>query len=343
MAESEPVDVTFVVPVLNEERYVRATVESILAQRGVGQRQIVLVRGRSTDGTDAVLEELAEAHPVIEVIDNPDNAISIGMNKGFAAARHAVVVRVDAHSVLPADYTSRMVHELRRRGAVNVGGRMRAEGTASFQCAVAWGYNSREGLGGGVYHLGGEPGPAESAYLGVFNREAVLTAGGFDEGLSRGEDWELNLRLRNAGGLVWFVPDIEVVYRPRDSVHALLRQFLASGRWRGELIRRSPGHSGVRYLIPPLFVLALVSVVVAAAVAAASSGETRTVFALVAAAPLVAYGGWVLSAVLRARDLEGAARTWLLVVLPLMHVSWGVGCLLGLVRPSRGLNAFSGR
>ncbi|MFW2512580.1 glycosyltransferase family 2 protein [Demequina sp. SO4-13] len=335
--------VSYVVPVLNEELYVRATVESILSQVGVKDPEVFLVRGTSTDRTDEIIDELAAVHPEITVIENPRNGISIAMNLGFAAATRDIVVRVDAHSVLPPDYTRTMAAALRESGAVNAGGRMRAEGLTAFQRAVAWAYNSRIGLGGGIYHVGGASGPAESAYLGVFRRDAVLEVGGFDETLSRGEDWELNQRLRSDGGAVWFVPEIEVVYRPRSTVRTLAKQFFASGHWRGELMRRMPDRVSIRYLVPPLFVVGLGAAVVAAGVAPAVSGVARTAALTVAALPVAAYAAWVGAAVVSPGDLDRSARLRLLGVIPLTQVSWGVGCLLGLVSPRRGRGGFHGR
>ena len=79
--------------------------------------------------------------------------------------------------------------------------------------------------------------------------------GSFDKSLHRAQDWELNYRLRRAGHLVWFTPELRVVYRPRSSLRALARQFHLTGRWRREVIRRHPETASRRYLAPPAAVL----------------------------------------------------------------------------------------
>ncbi|WP_228379172.1 glycosyltransferase family 2 protein [Demequina rhizosphaerae] len=334
--------VSFVMPVLNEEHYIAAAVASVLAQDGLDEREILLVLGASTDRTDEVVAGLAALHAEIRVLHNPHNAISQSMNIGIAEARYPVVVRVDAHTVLPDGYAATAVRSLRAAGAVNLGGRMHAEGRTPYEQAVAWGYNSPGGLGGAVYHTGGEAGPAESAYLGVFDRAAVLAIGGFDETLSRGEDWDLNRRLMARGGVVWFEPALDVVYRPRSSVRALVKQFHASGRWRGEIIRRLGGRVPLRYFVPPALVVALAAGPLLALLGAVVGGGVGAAMALLGAAPYAVYLAWVALTAARA-DVPAGVRLRLLGVLPTMHLPWGVGCLFGILIPSRGHNAFAGR
>ena len=52
----------------------------------------------------------------------------------------------------------------------------------------------------------GTAGPADTVYLGVFRREWLTRLGGYDDRFVRAQDWELNHRIRAAGGLVWFSP-----------------------------------------------------------------------------------------------------------------------------------------
>ncbi len=132
---------------------------------------------------------------------------------------------------------------------------MRADGRTPFQRAVARAYNSPIGLGGGAYHGGTQEGEAESAYLGVMRRDVLEEVGLFDESIRRGEDWELNLRIRRAGYRVWFDPSLAVTYWPRESWTRLVRQFSATGRWRGELVRRYGRGNSVRFFAPPALVV----------------------------------------------------------------------------------------
>ncbi|WP_454118658.1 glycosyltransferase family 2 protein [Microbacterium lacticum] len=329
--------VSFIMPVLNEERYLEAAVASVLAQEVDGPAELILALGPSTDGTDALARRLAAADGRVRLISNPDADIPIGLNRAIAASAYPTIVRVDAHSALDAGYTRRAMATLARVRAANVGGVMRADGRTPFQRAVARAYNSPIGLGGGAYHSGGADGPAESAYLGVMRRAVLDEVGGFDESIRRGEDWELNLRIRRAGYRVWFDPDLAVTYWPRERWTRLVRQFRSTGTWRGELVRRYGRRNSLRFFAPPALV---VLVVLALAVAAMQvTGVLHGVWALVASLvylPLAAYLVVVVAyACSRRAGPGGRERLWALVVIPSMHLAWGAGFLVGAARGAR--------
>lgn len=234
-------------PVLNERAYLERAVETVLEQHVDGPSELILALGPSTDGTTELARSLAERDERIRLVDNPAADIPVGLNLAIRAGVHPTIVRVDAHSELEASYTVRALATLERVGAANVGGVMRAAGRTPFQRAVARAYNSPIGLGGGAYHGGTQEGDAESAYLGVIRRGVLDEVGLFDESIRRGEDWELNLRIRRAGFRVWFDPSLAVTYWPRESWSQLARQFTATGRWRGELVRRFGRGNSLRF------------------------------------------------------------------------------------------------
>lgn len=320
------VAVSYVMPVLNEAEHLEHAVQAVLDQQYPGDQELVLALGASTDETDAVAERLAAADPRVKLVANPRSDIPIGLNLAIAESRHPVVIRVDAHAELPAGYTAAMVDMLRRTGAANVGGVMEARGRTPFQKAVARAYNSPFGLGGGVYHHGEDETEADSAYLGVFRREALEYVGGFDEELRRAEDWELNHRIRAAGYRILFTPKVRVVYWPRANWSGLRRQMFATGVWRGALIRRH-GHTPVRYLPPPaVVVFAVLAVLVGLLQLVGALGLAWSWLYL----PIVGYLVGV-SAVGTAR-LGGdglSDRLLNVVVLATMHLSWGAGFLRG--------------
>lgn len=329
--------VSYVMPVLNEALYIESAIATVFHQDYPGKKELILALGPSTDGTDDIVARLAAADPRISTVRNPEIDIPVGLNLAIRASRYPVIVRVDAHSELEPGYTSRALATLERTKAANVGGIMHARGKTPFQAAAARGYNSRFGLGGARYHGSGEEGPAESAYLGVFRRDVLAEVEYFDESLRRGEDWELNLRIRAAGHTVWFDPALKVTYWPRESWSKLARQFCATGIWRGELVRRYRGRNPWRFFVPPVLVLNVLAsaILFVLQVAGVVEGWPSAVASVVYLGPL-AYILLVLWLAFVADRGEKLLDRWFfVVVLPTMHLSWGVGFIIGLVRGAR--------
>lgn len=313
--------VSVVMPVLNERRHLREAVSRVLEQQLDGDLEVVLALGPSTDGTDDVARELAAGDRRVRLVRNPSGRTPEGLNVAVAASAGDVIARVDGHAVLPPGYLRTAVELLRTTGADNVGGVMDAQGVTDVERAVAAAMRSRLGVGSARFHTGGQAGPAETVYLGVFRRQALERVGGYDEYFERAQDWELNHRIRRTGGTVWFSPQLRVTYRPRADLRSLSRQYYLYGRWRRAVARQHPGTMSLRYLAPP----ALVSVLAASLLAAA-----RRRAALVVPAGYV--GALVAGATRIEPGLPPRSRVLLPVVLAVMHVSWGVGFLTSRVR-----------
>ncbi len=335
--------VSVIMPVRNEERNLAESVRHVLSQAYPGELEVVLAVGPSSDRTEQIAAKLAAADQRVRVVANPAGHIPSALNAAVRASRHPVIVRVDARSRLPAGYITTAVRALHKTGAVNVGGVMAAEGITPFQQAVAWAMTSPAGVGSARFHTGGSAGPSESVYLGTFRREAIEGVGGYDERYLRGEDWEMNHRIREAGGLIWFQPELRVTYRPRTNPRALASQYFLYGRWRRAVARRYSGTINLRYLTPPATLLALLIGTLAGLAGMASLADrTGTWWQWLLTAGLVVpltYAIGVLVVTARAGTdgrLSGRAVAWLPIVLATMHLCWGAGFLTSSRRLTRG-------
>ena len=331
MAEPQPSwpdGVSVIMPVLNEERHLSEAVTGILAQDWPGPLEIVLALGPSTDRTDEVARRLQALDRRIVLVPNPSGRTPSALNAAIAASRYEVVVRVDGHALLPGDYISSAVETLARTGADNVGGIMLAEGQTDFEQAVACAMTSTLGVGGAPFHVGGDEGQAETVYLGCFRKAALQRVGGYDETFLRAQDWEMNHRIRESGGLVWFNPHLVVTYRPRPTVDALARQYFHYGRWRREVMRRHPETgsraSAMRYFAPPTAVLG-VALGTAAGMLGRMGGPRWLRWGWLAPSGYVALV--TLGAAVVGRGLPPAARYQLPIVFATMHGAWGIGFL----------------
>lgn len=305
--------VSVILPILNEERYLRDAVISILSQDYQGDFEIVLAVGPSKDKTREIADQLHRENSRVIVVDNPSGRTAAGLNLALNASQGSVIVRVDGHSQIPKDYITIAVELLQSTGAVNVGGMMAAQGVTRFEKAVAGAMRSPLGVGASRFHTGGEAGEVDTVYLGVFNKAALLAIGGFDERFTRAQDWELNFRLRANGGTIYFDPRLQVSYRPRPTITSLAKQYFEYGRWRRVVSRRHKGTINYRYLAPPVALSGFLSSIV-----------LGSIFHSIFLAPAVIYMLFVAVASLAiAKSL--IQYIFLLTVIPTMHFAWGAG------------------
>ncbi|MCC9311767.1 glycosyltransferase family 2 protein [Kitasatospora sp. RB6PN24] len=317
MAAEELPAVSVIMPVLNEERHLRTAVRRILEQEYAGAMEVVIALGPSTDRTDAIAAELAAEDPRVRTVQNPSGRTPAALNAAIRASGNPIVVRVDGHGLLTPGYIATAVRLLGEMDAANVGGIMQAEGETEWEKAVAAAMTAKIGVGNAAFHTGGLAGPAETVYLGVFRREVLEKLGGYNEEFIRAQDWELNYRIRQDGGLIWFTPQLRVTYRPRPTVRALAKQYKDYGRWRRVVTRYHRGSVNLRYLAPPTALIAvLLGLVLGAAV--------HPLFFVLPGG----YAAAILAGSLKeGRGLSPRARLQLPVALATMHFSWGFGFL----------------
>ena len=328
--------VSVIVPARDAHATLPATLDSILAQRYAGPLEVIVAEGSRTPATRALVRR---RFPAVRVLHNRDGTICAALNLALAAAAHGIVVRCDAHSVLPAGYVARAVDTLLRTGAVNVGGRVRPVGATFFERAVALATSTWLGAGDARYRIGGPEGPVDTVFPGVLRRSALEAAGGWDATLLRNEDYELNWRLRRAGGTVWFDPALAADYRPRAGVTALARQYFAYGRWKRAVLARHPDSWRARQIVPPILLTALAGCATAGAAAAVASTGALAPWIAPGARPVLAATASAVPAVYLLALLAGAAALLVSrrraeallvpVVAATIHLAWAAGFLAG--------------
>ena len=306
-------EISVILPVLNEAKYLEDSVNSILSQNFDGALEVILAVGPSEDSTMEIAQALHAKDSRVVVVENPTGRTAPGLNRAIAASRYSIIVRVDGHSQIPDNYCETAFQTLLETGAVNVGGVMAAEGVSLFERAVSRAMRSPLGVGAARFHTGGGAGESDTVYLGCFRKEALLAVGGFDERFTRAQDWELNFRLRSNGGKVYFDPRLHVTYRPRSTVAALAKQYFEYGRWRRVVSRRHKGTINYRYLAPPVALAGFLASIVL-------GGLLHSIFFIPAAIYLLFVAG---ASIAIARS--AAQYIYLLAIIPTMHFAWGAG------------------
>jgi glycosyltransferase involved in cell wall biosynthesis len=301
--------VSVVIPALDAADKIGNALASIAAQDHNNIIEVIVAAG-----DDETLKAARDLGAI--VVHNRSGRTPDALNLAIGMATGDVVVRCDAQSVLPDTYVSRAVETLLRTGAVNVGGMQVPVGETFWERAIAAAMASPLGAGDARYRTGGKEGPAETVYLGVFDREKLEALGGYDPAFARNQDYELNHRIIESGGIVWFDPELKVRYRPRGSLKDLWTQFFEYGQAKKLFARRHPGSLRWRQLAPPLLVISLLI-----------SLLTAFVWPWALAVPALYLASVVVGTIIMPRRLHANLGT--IPSLATMHISWGLGFLIG--------------
>jgi len=318
------IDCSVLVPVFNEERYIQRSLAAIRRQTYKGELEFLLVDGRSSDATRAILERLAHEDPRIRILDNPQRSVSSGLNVALKHARGRWVVRMDAHTVYPEDYIALGVERLRAGGTHWVSGPPLPEGHGRVSRAVALALSTPLGRGGSrKWGREGERDDPEleldsGVFGGVWKRSTLLEYGGWDERWLRNSDSEMAARFLERGERLICLPAMAAKYVPRDSVVGLWQQYVGYGRYRARTSRSHPSSMRRSHLLPPAALLS-------ATLAIAGQKKLRAIARIGTG---VHVAGLLLTGVRALPDAQKPADAALVpVVLGTMHAAFGYGAI----------------
>lgn len=326
--------VSVVIPCLNEEKTIREVLDA-LANQSYPQdlMEIVIADGGSTDGTHQVIDDYQAAHPHLKLkwVNNPKRIIPAGVNVAMLASSGEIIVRMDAHSIPQQDYVALCVEALEAGKGENVGGRwdIMPSNDSWIAKSIALAAGHPIGVGDAQYRHSDQAAIVDTVPYGAFYRKTLDQIGLFDETLIANEDYEFNTRIREAGGRIWFDPNIRCQYFARPNLSRLAKQYWTYGFWKVQMLKRYPRTIRWRQFLPPTFVLGLL---VLAILGAFSKLARLGLLAIVAVYCLVLL-------LVGYRFAVNERQPALLIGVPLaiatMHFSWGAGFLVGLFSKKR--------
>lgn len=318
--------VSVIMPVYNEASFIRESLGAVLAQDYPADKlEILVVDGGSTDNTCQPVREMLADSGRGRLLQNPRKIQAAALNIGISAAQGDIIVRVDGHTIIAPDYVSACVSYLVQNKADNVGGLMRPLGTTRVGRSIALATTSPFGIGGSKFHYSEREQYVDTVYLGAFWRKTFDRIGLYDETVNINEDYELNIRLRKAGGKILLSPRIKSYYFPRASLPALWTQYFVYGRQKTLTLQKHPASLQWRQAIPPLFVFGFVFTLMLGFV----WQPARYLFAAIAGSYLLAN--------MVASTIAARRGGWqYLPVLPLVfasiHFVWGLGFWAGWIK-----------
>lgn len=318
----EDVIVSVVVPLYNEEKYIKGCMESLIRQTyPLEKMEWIFIDGCSRDKTVEIIEDYVatEVYPIV-LMRNEKKKTPYALNMAIREARGRYIIRLDAHSYFYPDYIEKCVYYLESTDADNVGGMTETEATGFVGKAIAKMLSTKFGVGGSDFRIGEGNRYVDTVPFGAFRREIFEKVGLFNPKLLRSEDNDMNARIRQCGGKIWLAEDIRFKYYCRDTIKGILKMGLQNGNALFFTLRENPKAMSLRHFIPFLFLLSLCLL---------------PFFALMF--PLFGYVFLIEMALYVLLDVfysfcnkspqYGFITLWLY---PLFHITYGMGSLLGL-------------
>ncbi|MCM1246226.1 MAG: glycosyltransferase family 2 protein [Roseburia sp.] len=322
----------------NEEKNLPGILEDVIKQTYPhDQMEIVLVDSRSEDQTKQVMQEFSEQHAggflAVQIVDNPGRLQSCGWNQAIDAFTTEVLIRIDAHSSIPADFVERNVKALAEGEFVTGGIRPNiVESDSEWQQVLLTAESSMFGSSAASFRRGNaasgqneeKKAYVKSFFHGAYRREVFEKAGKFREDLGRTEDNEFHFRLRQNGFRLCLVPGIISYQMIRPGLGKMCRQKFSNGYWIGLTSGVCPGCLSLYHFVPFAFLCGII---------------VTTVLA-VCAHPFWAFfmwgAYWILAVLMAVMAVRGGKKYPGHLLLPvlffLLHISYGAGTFVGLVK-----------
>jgi succinoglycan biosynthesis protein ExoA len=320
-----PPVVTVVMPVRNEAGYIRQAIEAVLFNDFDQERlQILVVDGRSHDGTREIAAQLAARHPNLRLLDNPDLTVPHALNRALGQATGDVIIRIDGHAIVAPDFVRSSLEELEEHPECGcVGGAIESISSSLASEAISLAMSSPFGVGTARFRTGKQEGYVDTLAFGAYRREVFEKVGTFDEQLTRNQDDEFNFRLTQAGFRIWLSPKIRSKYFVRSNFAKLFRQYYQYGFWKVFVNCKHGRVTNLRQLAPASF-LVLTALLL---VSMPFSPPAGTALGLLVAGYV---GAGVFFSLCRSRRPAVLLRA--LCAFGLIHTGYGLGYLEGIVR-----------
>ena len=229
--------VSIIITARNEEKYLPMLFEDILNQTFPLQNiEVVLMDSNSTDNTRLVMEEFKKNNEIlsVQIVTNERQIQAAGFNEGGKHATGDVVLKIDAHSRIPADFVQKNVDEI-LAGAYVCGGNRPTVVDSADDFSKTLHIVEESALGSSIanYRKSDVKRKVNSIFHGMYRKEVFDKVGLADERLLRTEDNEFHYRVRKAGYDIIFNPEIESYQYIRPTFTKMIQQKFANGYWIG--------------------------------------------------------------------------------------------------------------
>jgi len=252
--------ISIVFALRNEEKIIAETIQNIQnLDYPQDKIEIICAEGCSEDKTLDILREMKDKDSRIQILKNSKQIAASGWNIGIQASNSNFVLIMSGHAQLSKNYLKSGIEKLISDENIGgVSGPTKPVGKNAFGDLLASAYQSPFGVGNARYFLSKKEEEAETIVFGIYRKSVLVECGLFSEEIVRGQDWELNYRIRKHGYTLFLLPHIKSKYVVRGSFLAVWKRHFSAGKWKMTILKNHPKSILWRHFIPLAFAIIII-------------------------------------------------------------------------------------
>lgn len=332
-------DFSVIIAVRNEKKTIGKCLESISKQNYSGSYEIIVVDGMSSDGTYQHLQELKNIYD-FKLYKNPIINAAAGRNMGIKHSNGKLIAFIDGDAIADKNWLSSIISVFKRHGnkVAGVGGPdllpIDSSDKERFIGLVMTSPLARGGkLNPSTQHSLSEKeesvGHIPTCNL-CLQKQVLDEMNGFDEYFVKGQDLELNHRIKKAGYILLYSPEVKVVHYRKNSIQNFARQIYKWAKAKVAIIKKH----GMQGFISHVYLWPLYSVIILAFSFIFFSLFSINLFIFMLFLGFISYIGviFVASETLAKKFNEKKLIGYGLLLFPIIHISYFLGVLSALFR-----------
>ena len=322
--------ISIVIPCYNEEKFIEKSLHSLInSDYPSNLIEISVIDGGSTDKSLELIGKLQAQYKNIRVLRNPKKITPVSLNMGILNSTGDFIMIASAHSQFPTDYISSLMDTMQKMNCDCIGGAIETRTISSTPSAIAITkvLSSGYGVGNSTFRIEtSEIRYVDTVPFGIYRKSVYTKVGLYNEQLVRNHDIEFSKRLIRAGYKIVLVPSVRCVYYARETYKKLSSNSLSNGFWNLITLYRTKrlGSLSIRHFIPLIFILSLIVPLIA-------GFWLDSKIIIISLLSLLMYLVFITAASLKIRD-NSAGFVYILLSIAVLHFSYGVGSLIGLLR-----------
>ncbi len=329
--------ISVVVAVRNEAQHIKKCIESLMNQN-YGEYEVLVIDGMSDDGTYEILKKLKKKYN-FKLFRNEKRNAAAGRNIGIKEAEGEAIAFIDGDAIAAEDWLGNIKEAFERSKADGVGGPDLLPKDSTYKARViALVMTSPFARGGKLNPSTQHAMMDKERYVEhiptcnlCIKKDVLEKVGMFDENFVKGQDLELNYRLKNSGYKLFYSPSIKVVHYRKQHIRYFARQIYKWAKAKVAIIKKHgmqgitshiylwPAHALIAFLL--LFSFCLLF-------------NLMQWFFLLLFLGLLFYSFVILFESTRISNKYGDKKLFLYAVFlfPLIHFAYGYGVIVALIR-----------